>query len=141
MSELTDKCQDPNGCPNQDFCNQENLCLVMEMIRSREPAPTNNPEFIDFLDKSRDIHFKKSQDYSQEGNPFSNFERAGVLASWFNDPVDKAFVILIGVKIARLAELRNGKTPKNESIYDTFLDLGTYCFLWGAYVVKRSITK
>lgn len=96
------------------------------------------PEFIQLLDDSRAIHLKKNQDYAQENNPFSNFERSAIIMSWFDDPVDKAFVNLIGTKLARLAELRNGKTAKNESIYDTLLDLGTYCFLWGAYIMRQS---
>lgn len=142
MSELTDRCQDPNGCPSPEGCDKLNTCLIHEMIVARpDKAKYQTPEFIDFLDKSKEIHIRKSNDYAQEGNPFSNFERSGHIASWFNDPVDKAFVILIGVKLARLAELRNGKEPKNESIFDTFLDLGTYCFLWGSYVVRSSKNK
>ena len=38
------------------------------------------------------------------------------------------------VKIARLSELRGkGKTPNNESIADTHLDLATYATIWGSY--------
>lgn len=95
-----------------------------------------SPEFLSLLEKSKEIHLIKGHDYANSENPFSNFERSSLIASWFDDPVDKGFVILIGTKIARLAELRNGKSPKNESIFDTFLDLGTYCFLWGAYVMR-----
>lgn len=40
---------------------------------------------------------------------------------------------IIGIKIARLAELTNGKIPKNESVDDTGLDLFVYCGLWQAY--------
>lgn len=84
-----------------------------------------------------EIHDRKNQDYAQEGNPFSNFERMSTIAEWFNDPVHKSFVSLIGVKLARLAELLNGKTPKNESIDDSFLDLCTYCVLFHAYYLTH----
>lgn len=96
------------------------------------------PEFLELLEQSKSIHLKKRHDYAAEDNPFSNFERSSIIMSWFNDPVDKAFANLVGTKLARLAELRNGKTAKNESIFDTCLDLFTYCGLWGAYIVRQS---
>jgi len=79
------------------------------------------------------VHVKKNHDYAQEGNPFSNFERAAVIVSWFKNDIDKVFACLIGVKLARLAELRNGKTPNNESIRDNGIDLTNYAGLWQAY--------
>lgn len=138
MSELTNKCQDPNGCPDEKFCDEQQTCLVHEMIKAREPEG-GVPEFIKLLNDSKEVHLKKRHDYALEDNPFSNFERSAIIMSWFNDPVDKSFANLVGTKLARLAELRNGKSPKNESIYDTLLDLGTYCFLWGAYIVRRKL--
>lgn len=87
------------------------------------------------------IHNKKNKDYAQEGNPFSNFERAAMLASWFNDPVDRVFATLIGIKMARLAELLNGRTPVNESTADSFLDENTYSVIWHAYYLERRIPQ
>ncbi len=76
---------------------------------------------------------KKSEDYASESNKYSNFERAAVIASWFDDPVDKVFAVLIGVKLARLAQLsENKKEPLNETVADTRLDLCTYTVLWMA---------
>ena len=79
------------------------------------------------------IHDKKNADYAQDDNPFSNFERAATLVDWFNKPIDQVFACMVGIKLARLAELRNGKTPNNESIRDSHMDLINYAALWGAY--------
>jgi hypothetical protein len=100
------------------------------------------PEFLDLLNKMRDIHEKKNQDYAATNKPFENFERSGEIASWFDDPIDKAFTILIGTKLARLATLLNKKgTPNNESIEDSFLDLTTYCALWASHHNRKTYEK
>jgi hypothetical protein len=96
--------------------------------------------FIKLMERAIQTHIKKSHDYAQEGSPFSNFDRAALIASWFNSDKDKTFANLIGVKLARLAELLNGKTPLNESIDDNFMDATNYMGLWGASVIsERSI--
>jgi hypothetical protein len=99
------------------------------------------PEFIELLDASRAIHLKKNQDYANANNPFSNFERSAELISWFSNPNDKSFVALIGTKLARIAELSDGRTPNNESLDDSFLDLLTYVGLWAAYVKRQRTIK
>lgn len=92
------------------------------------------PEFMQLLEKMKDIYEKKNKDYAGNNNPYENFQRSGELASWFNNDIDKAFVNLIGTKLARLATLLNsGSAPNNESIEDSFLDLTTYCALWASY--------
>lgn len=96
-------------------------------------------EFSDLMKELDELHKRKSHDYSHETNPFSNFERASVLISWFNDPIDQVFAGIIGIKLARLSELSNGKEPNNESIDDSFSDLTCYCGLWTAY--RRRKTK
>ena len=121
-------------CRNPTYCSRFEFCPYFSQKEQTEPRI---PEFIQLLEASKEIHLRKNQDYASEENPFSNFERSALIASWFDDRVDKSFAILVGTKLARLAELLNGKTPKNESIYDTFLDLGTYCFLWGSYIVRK----
>lgn len=111
---------------------QYNECGCMQMIFPEEPKKNGSPEFYALLQDMSDIHSKKSHDYAQVSNPFSNFERAGLIASWFTHPVEIAFACLIGIKLARLAELST-KSPKNESVVDTHLDLATYAALWGAW--------
>jgi len=78
-----------------------------------------------------EIHDRKRHDYSAVGY-YQNFERSALLASWFKNDQDKAFVVLIGTKLARLAALLDSKEPLNESIDDTFLDLNIYCGLWSS---------
>jgi hypothetical protein len=94
--------------------------------------------FLDLMDRLKTLHSRKQEDYAQEGNPFSNFERASQLVQWFNSDVDKVFVALIGVKLARIAELRKEKEPKNESLQDSFEDLTCYCGLWASYRESKS---
>lgn len=92
-----------------------------------------NTEFVELLRKMKEIHEKKGADYAAEGKHYENFERAAIVSSWFNDPVDKVFAILITVKLARLATLTNStKPPNNESIDDTHEDLATYSTLWAS---------
>ena len=86
------------------------------------------------LEEIKALHARKKADYAQGGNPYSNFERAGEIASWFQDPVDRTFATLIGVKLARIAELTiPGRKPNNESLDDSFVDLTNYCAIWTAY--------
>lgn len=133
--DFKDKCQDPNGC--QQNCIDQ--CLFLQLISKQPKEKNGSPEFYELLKQMEDIHSRKNYDYAQVNNPFSNFERAGALASWFANPYDKAFVILIGVKLARLAELSNGKIPNNENINDTHIDLANYCTLWAAYRKTQAI--
>lgn len=99
---------------------------------------SRNPEFLELLEKMKITHEKKSNDYSDDSNVFSNFEYAAQLASVFTDEVDRVFATLVGVKLARICELRKGKVPNNESIEDSFLDLSNYCAIWGSRVMKLS---
>lgn len=92
-----------------------------------------NSNFIQLLQRMKEIHEKKNADYSNI-RFFENFERSAELASWFNNSIDKSFVTLIGTKLARLATLLNKEgAPNNESIDDSFLDLTVYCGLWASY--------
>ncbi len=98
-----------------------------------------NEDFLQILERSKEIHLKKSQDYTTntEVNPHENFERAALIASWF--PVKyAAFAVLIGTKLARLASLltkeeQSGYSPNNESTDDSFLDLLTYSGLFFSF--------
>jgi len=99
------------------------------------------PEVIQLLEKIKSIHEKKNEDYSSKGSAFENFERSSVISSWFKHDLDKTFSVLIGTKLARLAVLLSSeRPPNNESIDDSFLDLATYCILWGAAHAKSFST-
>lgn len=100
---------------------------------------SRNPEFLQLLEKIKETHEKKSHDYAQDTNVFSNFEFAGQIQALFNNPTDKSFAVLIGVKLARLGELiGKGKEARNESIEDTFLDLACYAAIWGSMHMKSA---
>ena len=90
-----------------------------------------NPKFHSLLKKMADMHDKKSADYATDTNYYSNFENAATSAGI---PVDAVFRTMIGIKLARLAELQGkGKTPKNESIMDSLIDLAVYSTLYASY--------
>lgn len=92
-----------------------------------------NPKFAALLDEMAGLHDRKNADYANDGNPYSNFEQAAIVAEGFSG-VDAVFAALIGVKLARLRELTSaGKTPNNESIADTRTDLAMYAALWASY--------
>lgn len=95
------------------------------------------PEFRAIVEKMLEIHVRKNHDYSVDSNPFSNFEHSAAVAHGFSG-VHASFATLIGTKLARLAVLlAPGKTPKNETIEDTFVDLCTYCVLWACYFLRE----
>ena len=97
-------------------------------------------EFLATINEMSIIHKKKNEDYASSSNPFENFERSALITEWFNDPVDKSFVNLIGTKLARLSTLLNkSSVPNNESIDDSFLDLATYVVLWKSYRIRTQM--
>ena len=110
--------------------------LAGTIIPPTSPA-TRNPDYVEFLDKMREVHDRKSQDYAQDNNVYSNFEYSAKVSEIFKDPVDRVFATMIGIKLARLAELHNGKSPKNESVADSHLDLSVYTAIWAAYHVAK----
>lgn len=94
----------------------------------------------DFMEKARSILLSKAEDYtSGDTTRYENFERSSHLMSWFSDDQDKAFVSLIGTKLARLGSLLSKKKkPNNESIEDSFMDLINYCALWAGNRSQRA---
>lgn len=141
------QCNRKDGLCIHVGCEYERRCVYTEMgaANLKEPMQATEqpriPEFIELLEQSKAIHLKKNKDYANENNPFSNFERSAELISWFKGSTDKAFVALIGTKLARIAELRDGRVPNNESLEDSFLDLLTYVGLWAAYVKRNKSQK
>lgn len=89
-----------------------------------------NPRFEAALRRMQATHDAKSHDYAREDNPYANFDFAAELAARFTSPMDAVFATMVGIKLARLGELTSGKTPKHESIDDSFLDLANYVVLW-----------
>lgn len=93
--------------------------------------------FDETITKMRTMLEKKGHDYSQEGNRLSNFlDTANNVQI---DPV-QGCMYMMGIKISRLANLiANKKTPNNESIEDTAIDLIVYAFLNYCLIQDNSI--
>jgi len=70
-----------------------------------------------------EIHDRKNSDYASDDDPYSNFKFA---AAYAEIPLYKVYLVIEGIKTARLHQLHKGKTPKNESMDDTYLDKATY---------------
>lgn len=95
--------------------------------------------FTDAIAQMADVHTTKSHDYAKTDNIFSNFEFAAALADEFPEGPDHVFATMLGIKLARLAELlKQQKTPKHEPIEDTFLDLCTYGVLWWLWRARQA---
>jgi hypothetical protein len=96
------------------------------------------PNLLESLDKIKELHLRKNEDYATNNNPFSNFEFTEYVLDYFNSNRDKSYVWPIATKLARLATLLSSdKQPNNESIEDSFLDIATYVLLWKADVARR----
>ncbi len=91
---------------------------------------TDHPIKQDF-DEAYGLVQGKSIDYAEEENKFSNFEQAAIAAGI---TVEQVFLVLMGIKLARLTQLMTAdKTPNYEGIDDTFLDAMNYTGLLRAY--------
>jgi hypothetical protein len=106
-------------------------------LRGAPPVLPRNPHYLKLIEKIKSVHESKSHDYAKDTNVFSNFEFAAKVAEIFTDPVDKVFATLIGIKLARLAELRSGKKPKNEPLMDTLEDQTNYSAIWGSKIMTE----
>lgn len=91
------------------------------------------------LKRAAELQESKGHDYTTNmgENQHENFERVALILSWFNNPLDQAYVAHIATKIVRLAVLLNGKKPKNETIEDTFVDGTNYFALWGGRRMQK----
>lgn len=90
-----------------------------------------DPNYDALMREAMTLCDTKSHDYAQDGDTHSNFRYAAAVAAPFPDRY-KPYAVLIGIKLARLAELLSGKSPKHESLWDSFKDLVNYGALMGA---------
>lgn len=127
------KCQVKNIGVNGLFevdCYSCNTMIYPELPPA--PAtPMRTSTFNTILDEMRSVHDKKSADYANPQDRFSNFVEAACEAGC---SVDTVFRVLIGIKNARIKQLMNsGTAPKNESLKDSILDRTVYSVLWMAW--------
>jgi hypothetical protein len=84
-----------------------------------------NPKFDALLEEIRQLHEHKNHDYSEDRDPLSNLRSCQKLG------VTPFMGVLIRMtdKWARIEQLVQGKTPKNESVRDSLIDLAVYGLL------------
>jgi len=88
----------------------------------------------ELYEKKYNIIEKKNHDYAKENDCFSNFKLASVISGI---SVEKVFMSIIGIKIARILELLNNKNPKNESLEDSLIDIGNYIDLLTIWISNK----
>ena len=90
------------------------------------------------LEKCGSLLVRKNSDYSQDADVHSNFREIAELCKWLKVDVTKpegCIQFLILWKIHRLFKLiREGKTPKNEGLGDSFVDEINYLLLLDTYL-------
>ncbi|RLF68082.1 MAG: hypothetical protein DRN26_00615 [Thermoplasmata archaeon] len=86
-----------------------------------------HPRFYILLQEIKELHNKKNADYSEEGNPLSNFYEC----EKFGIPAWKGCLVRISDKTSRIFRLAaKGKAEvKEESIIDTLKDLAVYSLI------------
>ena len=81
---------------------------------------------VQFQSKMAELLLSKGNDYSNV-DCLSNFKSTAGITQTFPE---STVLTMIAIKVARLGVLINtGKTPKNEAIEDTVIDLANYAFL------------
>jgi len=87
---------------------------------------TQQKQFLEITEQMKSIIFAKGNDYANEDR-LSNFKLAGNISGL---TPELNCLSLIATKVARLGVLlNNDKTPNNESIHDSLLDLANYTIL------------
>lgn len=81
--------------------------------------------FEAFVSKMEETLIKKGNDYANEDR-LSNFKLAGSICGL---SAEQNCLSLIATKVARLGVLLNNKSPNNEPIADSILDLACYATL------------
>lgn len=96
---------------------------------------TQSKVFDETVQRMRDIMFKKGNDYANEDR-LSNFKLAGAICGL---SAEQNCLSLIAVKVARLGTLiSESKTPNNESIEDSILDLCNYGLLLKMLLAEKN---
>ena len=91
---------------------------------------------VSFQERMTSVLVSKGDDYANEDR-LSNFKMAGSISGL---DAKRNCLTLIATKVARLGVLLNGKTPKNEPIRDSILDLANYAALLDMIISEESKT-
>ncbi len=84
-------------------------------------------EFDELLQKMKEIHDSKSQDYARDEDRFSNFR----LCELMGLPAWKGIIVRLGDKYSRISEFAKKESfeVKDESFEDTCIDGANYFLL------------
>ena len=101
----------------------------------------NKQQFLESIENSykeaMEIIEKKNADYAVESNPFRNFE----YATYCNVSVEKAILVRISDKFARLANLidkgEENRQVLDETTADTIVDICNYLVILKAYMEDK----
>jgi hypothetical protein len=88
-------------------------------------AKRGHPQFYALIDEIVDLHARKNQDYARDDDPLSNFRQAEALGV----PAWLGVLVRMSDKWSRIQELVKGKTPQNESLRDSLIDLAVYALI------------
>lgn len=100
-------------------------------ITDIQELENTNPNMLIAMCKIAHIHNKKSADYAEADDPFSNFRKTALSTEL---PIDKVFHLFIATKLNRIINLlKQDKVPSNESLNDSIIDLATYAVLYLAW--------
>lgn len=84
-------------------------------------------QYLDLLDKMREVAIAKSHDYAGTEDPMSNFKQCELMGL----PAWKGIVVRLGDKFSRICNFakQNELKVKDESLEDTLLDNAVYSLL------------
>ena len=102
-------------------------------------AKTEREKLFEFTKKLYEDAFeimqKKNADYSQEDNPYSNFEFCAIAAGI---TVEQVFLVQLADKLARLRECVDKPVAVvDETLIDTLKDMPNFCALLAGYINKK----
>jgi len=96
-------------------------------------------EFVESLDKMKEIHAQKNHDYAGEEDSFKNFrmcENMGLCS------VETGIMVRMSDKMSRIANLLEKENAvKDESITDTLIDLANYSIILKCYLEQKKELK
>jgi hypothetical protein len=84
-----------------------------------------DPRFYALIEEIAQLHSSKNHDYASKQNPLANFEEC----RGFGVEPHVGVFVRMSDKWARLKQLIGGKSPKNESVRDTLIDLAVYSLI------------
>ena len=84
-----------------------------------------NPEFHKLLNEVKRMHDMKNEDYGQDEDPLSNLKGCVRMG----DHPTKGIAIRLQDKMSRIESYFKKGSLKNESLRDSFLDMGIYALL------------